>query len=413
MVEVWLPYGSTEIPIRIREENLLGIAAQEAEHSKRLQLNEIPQSITQELEAFGKVSSAGIAYDPTPSQPPTRDIAKEIAKTLVGKGVPKEKISLFRMASTIPLLESASTDPEQYEFRDIGHDTVRSEFHLAGTTSNGTAVHLNRSFIETDLKVVVSTIGTDYAARLCCSATAVLTGLGSAEAISSNLSILVRKAESEDGESKQSEILRDRFEASKLAGVRLLVDGFTDQKGSILRLSVKQLGSFESIVSEARSWLLKPIQRKADIVVVSPGGLPFDSDLFNAVDCAILTTDCVESDGFIIVSAECSQGIGGSNFQEWLARYPDARGMELSLRRRPNLEGVKACLLRRLAEKTRIHLVSTLPNSVVEKVGGIRPSKTATAAMQSAERAMGKEARILVIPNATKAIPSVLAPKSD
>ncbi len=412
MVEVWLPYGSTEIPIRIREENLLGIATQDTEHSKTLQLNEIAQSITQELEAFGKVSSAGIAYDPTPSRPSSREIAEEIAKTLVGKGLPKEKISLFRMATTIPLLESASTGPEQYGFRDIVHDVVRSEFHLAGTAGNGTAVHLNKSFIESDLKIVVSTIRTDYAARLCCSATAVLTGLGSAEATSSNLLILVRKAESEDFESKRWEILRDRFEASKLAGIRLLIDGYTDQKGSILRLSVKRLGSFESIVSEAQSWLLKPIQRKADVVVVSPGGLPFDSDLFNGFDCGILTTDSVERDGFIIVTSECSQGIGGSNFQEWLARFPDARAMELSLRRRPNLEGVKACLLRRLAEKATIHLVSTLPNSVVEKIGGIRPSKTAAAAMQSAERAMGKDARILVVPNATRAIPGVLAHKT-
>jgi nickel-dependent lactate racemase len=162
------------------------------------------------------------------------------------------------------------------------------------------------------------------------------------------------------------------------------------------------LGSLEPIVNEQYS---KLITKRADIVVMSAGGAPFDATLARAVETFPAGINAVKKEGVLIVAAECGEGHGGTQFYEWSAERKEPRYLESRLRHRFSYDGFKASFLGRTLQTHRVYLVSTIPDHYVQSVFGMRPAATVNAALQTAQRAHGSESTISVIPNACRVAP--------
>jgi len=165
------------------------------------------------------------------------------------------------------------------------------------------------------------------------------------------------------------------------------------------------LASLEPIVGES---YLKQVTKRADIIVMSAGGSPFDSTLDRAVESFPVGLNALKRDGALIVAAECGQGHGGRQFYEWSAEHKEPRYLESRLRHHFSYEGFKASFLGRTQQTHRVYLVSTIPDYYVENVFAMKSAPTVNAALQSAQRTHGSESTISVIPNACRVSPRLL-----
>ena len=145
----------------------------------------------------------------------------------------------------------------------------------------------------------------------------------------------------------------------------------------------------------------------AEIVVMSVGGMPLDESLSRALEAFPAGVSVLKRNGALIVAAECSLGHGNSDFYGWVSEHKEPRHLEARLRHRFNYGGWKAAFLLRALASHRIYLVSTIPDHHIEHTFGLRAAKTMNAALQSAQRALGADASITVIPNASQVIPSI------
>jgi nickel-dependent lactate racemase len=146
------------------------------------------------------------------------------------------------------------------------------------------------------------------------------------------------------------------------------------------------------------------IERKLDIVIVSAGSL-LGADLYHAVRVVSNVLGAVRREGTIILVAECSKGIGDSSFLEYARRFPERKELSTELRYRFKLGGHVNLFLQEALEKCRIQIVSILPELFVRDSFGLKPSQTASEAVQKAIRVEGKESKILIVPKGDFTVP--------
>ena len=136
-------------------------------------------------------------------------------------------------------------------------------------------------------------------------------------------------------------IHEDMVEAAKLAKVDFIVNVVANSKGDIVQAFAGDLEqAFYQGVKQVEEMYKIPINRRADIVVASPGGHPSDIDLYQAYKAVDNTLDIVKRGGVIILVAECPEGYGNEVFYEWMMKFENLKSHEIKItrvKRRPDL----------------------------------------------------------------------------
>ena len=153
-----------------------------------------------------------------------------------------------------------------------------------------------------------------------------------------------------------------------------------------------------------RRLLSRNVTKTADIVVMGVGGAPQDESLVQAVETFPVGVTALKRNGVLIIASECGKGHGDTEFYDWCAEKKEPHHLEARLRHHFNYNGYKAAFLRRLLDSHRVYLVSTIPDHYVENVFGMRAARTVNAALQTAQRTLGSDSSISVIPDASRVI---------
>ena len=149
------------------------------------------------------------------------------------------------------------------------------------------------------------------------------------------------------------------------------------------------------------------MDNKADVVVVSAGGVPYDTDLYGAYRAIHTALDLVKKDGALVLVAECAGGFGNGIFYEWMKRFRESKEMENEIKRNFEIGAEVAFFLSKALEYSRIYLVSVMPDYYANGVFRMRTARTVNAALQSAIRAVGKDSRIFVVPHGSNIVPVI------
>ena len=143
-------------------------------------------------------------------------------------------------------------------------------------------------------------------------------GASTPAAIQANHSMMVReeaKAASIDG----NPIREDIEEAGAMVGVDFIVNVVLDEHKKIVYSAA---GDVVAAHRDACRYLdrmyLKPIEKRADIVIVSQGGAPKDANLYQTQKALDNAKHAVRDGGTIILVGACPEGLGSKVFQEWL-----------------------------------------------------------------------------------------------
>jgi len=339
-------------------------------------------------------AKAAIIVDPLLPHEAWREAATALTAELSTVGIEKTQVFLRkRMNSNESAGDSVNhLDPAQNSFTEIGK------------TAMGTVVDLDPEVLSCEVKILVSLTMPHFASGFTGGPEAVIPSCSSIRSIAKNRSLL-SKGFTEPLNTSSNQVLSDCLDAYKLAGPFYSLAFLPDGWGSVEEAFAGDLEEvFMRAVSRYTELHCPRIERKLDIVVVSAGNY-FGTDLYHAVRIVANVSGALRKEGTIILVAECSRGIGDQTFLDYARNFRERKELSAELRYRFKLGGHVNLFLKETLERSRIQLVSVLPELFVRDAFDLKPSQTASEAIQKAIRLEGRESKILVVPKGDITVP--------
>lgn len=395
LVEIWLPYGSSEIPARIPEERLVDIIKpRKTDQSQNVheEINRLVEATAELREKAAKAEHIYIAVGASSNMQVLWGSVKSLVQALVQTGI---------SASSLTMLCTPDSGPANVaDFSDIRldyHDPASSPASPMHEFQDFSPV-IDTAFMTSDLKMIVGELKPHSFLGYTGLCDIVFPGLGSA--VSARAQLSSRKG------LQVSDIVKERSHITNSVENLYALGFVLDSELAPAKVSLGDMDScmkeLKKTVDDVCSWEVK---KSADIAIISAGGIPMDESLLHAVETFPSGIDVLKRDGAMIVAAECPKGHGGGDFHGWCAERKEPRHLEARLRHNFNYEGFKAAFLMRALENHRIYLVSTVPDHYVENVFGMRAAETVNAALQTVQRSIGSDSTISVVPDASRVMP--------
>jgi nickel-dependent lactate racemase len=390
--EIWLPYGLSEVPVRIPDENLVDILQpRQPEEPSKIDFENIASD---DLIAGAKSSDrVCIVVGESRSNEAATNAVNFLINRLTRSGVALSSLTVLHS------VKSAAIDAIPSEVQVVNHSPHTSPMTQVSRSADFEP-SINSLVAGNTLTIVVGELRMNHVLGLSGLCDTIFPGLASERSAQDQL-IRSKPMDPHDLITERLGVassLRNIYGLgfvlnSELAPIEITLDKFPE--------AVAKLGEV------IRSAFTVQASRSANIVVMSAGGMPVDESLLTAVESFPAGMAVLKRNGALIVAAECSAGHGDTDFYAWAREQKEARHLETRLRHRFNYYGWKAAYLMRALNSHRIYLVSTIPDHHLEHTFGLRPAKTINAALQSAQRALGSDASILVIPSASQVIPTI------
>ena len=410
MVDVWLPYGKTEVCARIPAKNFLGKIEPKEKPGVDDAIAEIKRALQEPIgtKRISEIAKPGdkvaIVVDDFTRPAPSHLMVPPILEELNNAGVKNEDITIiFACGTHRPVTDEEARrllgEEIAGKIKYVSHNCSAKDHVYVGTTkTHGTKVYLNRIFVEADVKILTGDVGLHYYAGYGGGRKSILPGISSCETIQHNHAMLLHK-NAHTGILEGNPIHEDMMEAAELAKIDFILNVVLNSKGEIVRAFAGDWRkAFYEGVKLVDEMYKVPVERKADIVVVSCGGHPFDIDLYQAYKAVDGALEVVKRGGVIVWVAECSEGYGNQVFYEWMKKYRTLKEVERAIKRKFKLGGHKAYYLLKALEKAKIILVSVMPDYYAMDVFKLRTSRSVNEAIDEAFRIAGKNAKVWAIP---------------
>jgi nickel-dependent lactate racemase len=418
MVDVWLPYGKTEICARIPTRNFLGSIEPKEKSGVADPRAEIERALSEPLgtKRLSEIAKAGdkvvLVVDDATRATPSYLMVPPVLDELNRAGVEDEDVTIIFGCGS-----HRAVKPEEMEkllgeevltrVKAISHDYKSRDHVFLGKTSFGTKVYVNKVFAEADVKVLTGDVGLHYYAGYGGGRKSVLPAVSGAETIQRNHAMLLH-SKARTGILEGNPVHEDMVEAAKLAKVDFILNIVMNSKQELVRAFAGDLEqAFYEGVKLVDEMYKVPIKRRADIVVVSSGGHPHDINLFQAYKGVDNALEAVKRGGVIVLAAECPEGHGSEVFYEWMKKFDDLKRMEKEIKKRFVLGGHKAYYLRKALQRVKIILVSVMPDYYAVNTFKLRTSRALNDALRDAFDLAGKNAKVWAMPHGNITLPVV------
>jgi nickel-dependent lactate racemase len=416
MVDVWLPYGKTEVCARIPTRNFLGSIEPKEKSGVADSRAEIERALSQPIGTarLREIAKAGdkvaIVVDDATRATPSYLMIPPLLDEVNQAGVKDEDVTVIFGCGT-----HRPVTPEEKEkligkealqrVKAINHDYEAEDQVFLGKTSKGTEVHVNKVFAEADVKILAGDINLHYYAGYGGGRKGVLPAVSSAKTIQQNHAMLLHPKAS-TGVLEGNPVHEDMTEAAKLANVDFILNIVTNSKNEVVKAFAGDLEqAFLEGVKLVDEMYKVPIEQRANIVVVSAGGYPHDINLYQASKGIHNSLEAVKRKGVIVLVAECPEGHGNEVFSEWMEKFTDLKRIEREISKRFVLGGHKAYYLTKALQKLSIILVSVMPDCYAVNTFKLRTAAALNDALRDAFELAGKNAKVYVMPHGSTTLP--------
>jgi nickel-dependent lactate racemase len=187
---------------------------------------------------------------------------------------------------------------------------------LVGTTRAGTAVRLDRRFVEADVKIVTGLVEPHFMAGYSGGRKVIAPGVAHAETITTfHNARFMADRHAENCVLEGNPLHREQLEIVRMLGRVLGVNVVIDEHR---RLSFVNYGEVVASHLEAvefiRNFAQVPVARRFKTVVTSAAGYPLDKTYYQTVKGMVAPIDILEPGGNLIVVSECSEGMGSTEY---------------------------------------------------------------------------------------------------
>ena len=418
MVDVWLPYGKSDVCVRIPARNLLGsIEPKQAKGIDNVNA-EIKRALNEPIgsKRLSEIAEAehkiAIVVDDFTRSAPSHIILPFVFAELMVAGVRYENITVIFGCGTHRAVRSEEAtrllgEEVINQVKVVSHNCEEEDLVFVGQTKHGTKVNINPIFAEADVRVLVGDVGFHYYAGYGGGRKSVLPAISGKEAISRNHAMLLHP-NARTGILEGNPVHEDMTEAARLAKVDFILNVVTNDKGEIVKAFAGDLDqAFIEATRLVDDIYRVSVDRRADIVVVSPGGYPSDINLYQAYKALDNALEATKRGGMIIMVAECPEGHGNQVFYEWMSRLEDLKKAEREVKRHFELGGHKAYYLLKALKNHQIILVSSLPDYYANGVFKLKTARAVNDAFREALKICGSQARVWIIPQGNSTLPVV------
>lgn len=279
-------------------------------------------------------------------------------------------------------------------------------FIEVGHTRRGTPVQAYQPVVEADWRVYVGNIEYHYFAGYTGGAKALLPGVSSLETITANHSWMVHDSAAA-GRIAGNPVREDIEEAASFLGPSFLLNVVLDGEKHIVEAVAGDLTLAHRQGCRKVDELYRvPLAQRADIVLASAGGWPKDINLYQAHKALENAAHAVRDGGIVILLAECIEGFGHPRFAEWMTCGDPPGRLLQRIQEHFVLGGHKAAAIAKIRRRgVRIFLVSAMEAEVVQSTG-FEPYRSVQEALAIAQREIGSNARLVVMPHAGSTLPA-------
>jgi nickel-dependent lactate racemase len=282
-----------------------------------------------------------------------------------------------------------------------------------GRTSGGIEVEVNRTVAEADRLILTGTIGFHYFAGFGGGRKSILPGVASRKSCMASHFAVLNPGEGSGRNSRAASGILDgnpvhqaMVEGCAMADPDCILN-------TILSPDKRIIAAFggdwrEAFAAGCRYYAERftfPLDRLADLVVVSCGGFPKDINFIQAHKAMEYGSRALRDGGVMVLLAECRDGYGNATFFDWF-RFSDPAEFEAELRQNYEINGQTAYSALLKAQRFRIILVSALPAAEVTTMG-MTPAASLDEALVLAEEMLPKDCLAYVIPEGGVVLPVV------
>jgi len=417
LVEVWLPYGKTEVCVRVPAQNLLRtIELNDAEPAKNPQL-EIDSSLanpmgTKRLAEIAKPESK-VALVLRDSDTSTNQmIVSSLLNELGFAGVKDENITVilaYDPFRDFPAWQQMPTlgDGLSSRVKIVSHNPEETEHVHFGRTSRGTEVLVNKAFAKADVKVVAGVVEPHPFVGYSGSADLILPGVSNIETVRSSF-IFALDGKAERGTVDGNPVYEEAVEAARLVRVDFSLGIVRNSAFEVVKAFAGNIeDSFREAVKLAEKICRVHVDNRADIVYLSPGGFPFDASFFEACRCLDVAWNLCKRGKPVVLVAECIYGLGNTDFVAALSKYDDPKVLEKDIKRNFSVGRLMAYRLLSGFQTTKLFLVSVVPDYLFAEVHGVKSARTVNEAYRYASDVAGKNGKVLFVPNGNLTVPFI------
>jgi lactate racemase len=426
MVDVWLPYGKTEVCVRVPARNLIGNIEPKPRQGCGDPIAEVQRALKEPLPVGTKrlseialpESKVAIVVDDHTRKAPSDVLLLPVLEELNLAGVKDANVTvIFGSGTHRPVTNDEAKVLLGAEalkrVKAISHDCRAPDLVLVGTTKHGNKIYLNKVFAEADVRVLLGDVGFHYYAGYGGGRKSILPAVAGEETIKFNHALMLN-ANSRTGVLDGNPVHEDMAEAAALAKVDFVVNIVANSKGEIVKAFAGELDPvFQEGVKLVNDMFRVAVDRRADIAVVSCGGNPADINLYQAYKAVDGALEVVKRGGVVILVAECPEGHGNQVFYDWMVRFPDLKAVEHEIKRNFLLGGHKAYYLLKALQNHQIILVSSLPDYYASTIFKLKTARAVNDALNEAFNIVGKAARVWTIPQGNYTMPEYKAPEGE
>ncbi len=408
-MEFWLSYGKTEVPVAVPDENLLAfLSPADGFPSQNLgdAINAASQYRVGEhglFEAAKQVNRTVIAFNA--DSPASTALSNLLAEGLSQAGA--AGVLMLEGAHDPTQPPSSPVLPENILDRPAPlerHDRKTSRVVKVGELEGGAEALVNEAFAAADIRCIVTNVSVNPLWGYSGGPSFLLSRLAAESTIRTCLGSTVKRA-------RLPAFLSENptYEAlllfSKMLSVDFAVHVVEGPDGKVAGVFAGDLmETFQHACGLAEKMFRPPLRARADIVISSAGGSPWDRTLFDASPGALMASAACKDHGILVLVAECADGLGG--FGSARLGFRDAKGQTTHSRKGFSLERVVEYSFQRLCADHRVYLVSTLPEHNASSYG-LLAARSVGSAYQRATRHGGKDASVVLISHGCLTVPLI------
>lgn len=338
-MQVGMKYGRGLLEVEIPENNLAGVLTlqesvpiEDPDHAVWNALQSPIQSAPLAALAQNRTSACVVISDIT-RPVPNKLILPPILQTLESNGILRENITILiatgihRPNEGKELEEMVGTEIMN-SYRIVNHFSQKIETHeYLGLTQGGAPVYIDKTYLESDLKVTTALIEPHLMAGYSGGRKSICPGLASIETMKVlHGPQILEHPKATVGILEGNPLHIEATEIALMAGVDFNVNVTIDDQRRLTGIFAgdiveSHLAGVRSVERQVKVTVPQPV----DAVLVSSAGYPLDTTFYQAVKGVLAAVEIVKQNGSIILVAECSQGIGSGPFTDLILKTKDLK----------------------------------------------------------------------------------------
>ena len=292
----------------------------------------------------------------------------------------------------------------KYQDRIFAHNARTDEMVFLGKSKNGTEMRINRRGVDAHRIVIITSVEPHYFAGYTGGRKSFLPGIAAYDTIEQNHKLALRP-EARALKLEGNPVHEDMVDALAVVQKEIFViNTVLDKNHRIYAATAGDIhASFAQAIRKAEDVFIAKVPQKADIVVAVVK-FPADIDLYQAQKGIENAKYALKEGGILILVAKCRMGIGEESFVNLLSSADSPQKALDCIEKKYIIGYHKAAKIAELGLWAETCAVTDLDPEVLKRIF-IRPCSSLQAAVDAALLAKGKDAKVLVLLDASLVIP--------